>query len=68
MDEIKRGDKQLRDVLDKLKQGDITAIEGKTEFINSMAMLNIHFHGPQHTDGMIEDMANIILKVVNDNE
>ena len=41
MDEIRRGDKELRDIVDKLKQGDITAIEGKTEFINSMAMLNM---------------------------
>ena len=59
MDEIRKGDKELREIVNKLKQGDITAIEGKIEYINSIAMLLMYYNG-DYNDEIVEDMGNII--------
>ena len=48
----------LQDIVEKLKQGDITAIGCESEFINDRAIANIN--ADHHTEEMIEEMKNII--------
>ena len=58
MDEITKKDRRLQDIVNGLKQGNLSAIEGNVEFINSIAMENLN--ATHHTNDMIEDMGNII--------